>query len=103
MERKKALAESGICLLSKLKEKEVVSVDSGKRLGRIADVEVSLEEERIMAIVLQADGGRVSFFQRQEERVIAWEKIVRVGEDVVLVRGEGMVPMKEKRSFRLLG
>lgn len=87
------------CLLSELKEKEVIAVDGGKRLGRVSDVEVDLREGCITALVLPCDGGRISFFERQEELYIPWDKIEQIGEDVVLVKAGTVTVHKEKSRF----
>ena len=89
-----------IVLFSKLKEKEVVSITDGKRLGRIVDAEVDCEEQRITAVILPQAGGRITFFEKAEEWRIPWEMIVCIGEDVILVKGS---LMSEKKNERCLG
>lgn len=88
-------------LFSKLKEKEVVSIADGKRLGRIVDAEVDLAERRITAIILPQAGGRIAFFEKAEEWRIPWEMIERVGEDVILVKAAMVNEKKGRRGLRL--
>ncbi len=88
-------------LFSKLKEKEVVSIADGKRLGRIVDAEVDLDERRITAIILPQGGGRIAFFEKAEEWRIPWEMIERVGEDVILVKAAMVNEKKSRRGLRL--
>ncbi len=90
-----------VVLFSKLKEKEVVSIADGKRLGRIVDAEVDLDECRITAIILPQTGGRIAFFEKAEEWRIPWEMIERVGEDVILVKAAMMNEKKGRRGLRL--
>lgn len=92
-----------ICLLSELKEKEVILLADGKRLGKIADAQIDLDERRITAILLTQAGGRTMFFEQAEEWRIPWEMIDRIGEDVVLVKAAMMNGKKEKRGLRLFG
>lgn len=99
MESETMRERQDVCLLSELKEKEVVTLGKGRRLGHISDVEVDLQEERITAIVLPREGGRISFFDEREVWRIPWEKIKRIGEDVILVEADSVLAQKERRGF----
>ena len=72
--------------LSELKQKEVVDLADGRRLGKVMDLEFSLKDSRITALVVPAE---TSFLQslRGEKcgLVIPWEDVYRIGDDVVLV------------------
>lgn len=100
MEQRSYKDAGGIYWFSKLKEKEVVSIADGKRLGRITDAEVDLDEQRITAIVLPGASGRLTFFEQEEEWCIPWEMIERIGEDVILVKAALLNEKKEKRGLR---
>ncbi len=73
--------------ISDLRAREVVNVVDGRRLGLIKDIEVDMEEGRITAIILPGDGGGrfLGFFAKDEEIVVPWEKIKKIGMDVILV------------------
>lgn len=81
--------------LSELRQKEVIDVHDGKRLGRVMDLEFCTADSRITALVVPAD---TSFLQslRGEKcgLVIPWEDIRRIGDDVILVaiRDENSCP-----------
>lgn len=70
---------------SDLREKEIVNVNDGSRLGHIADIEVNLQEGRIDAIVIPGPGRILGFFGKNEDYIIRWENIVKIGVHVVLV------------------
>ncbi|MGF7058821.1 YlmC/YmxH family sporulation protein [Brassicibacter mesophilus] len=70
---------------SDLREKEVVNVRDGARLGLISDIEVNLEKGLVEAIVIPGPGKILGFFGRNQEFVIRWKNIVRIGSDVILV------------------
>lgn len=70
--------------VSELRVLDVVNVLDGTRLGVISDLEVDLEAGRIQAIVVP--GPRIlGIFGRGHELVIPWEKIKKIGTDVILV------------------
>ncbi|MCL6479458.1 MAG: YlmC/YmxH family sporulation protein [Peptococcaceae bacterium] len=72
--------------ISELRAREVINVTDGRRLGPIKDIDVDLEEGRISAIILPTYGTRlIGLFSREQEIVIPWDKIVRIGVDVILV------------------
>jgi YlmC/YmxH family sporulation protein len=66
--------------------KDVVNVGDGKRLGNVGDLDVNLETGKIDAIVISTSSKRFSFLGREEQIVIPWRNIVKIGTDVILVR-----------------
>lgn len=71
--------------ISDLRMREVINLADGRRLGPIKDIDIDLEQGRISAIILPGAGKFFSFFGREEEIVVPWEKIKRIGVDVILV------------------
>ncbi|MTI49031.1 MAG: YlmC/YmxH family sporulation protein [Firmicutes bacterium] len=70
---------------SGLREKEIVNVKDGTKLGLISDIEVNLEAGRIEAIIIPGPGKVLGLFGKNEDYVIKWEDIVRIGVHVILV------------------
>ena len=70
---------------SDLRAKEVVNMIDGKRLGHITDIEINVETGKLTAIVVPGSGRFLGFFGRNEEIVIPWDKINKIGLDVILV------------------
>lgn len=70
---------------SDLRAKEVVNTIDGKRLGHITDIEINVETGKLTAIVVPGSGRFLGFFGRNEEVVIPWDKINKIGLDVILV------------------
>lgn len=71
--------------ICELKEKEVINVCSGKRLGCIADVEINICTGEIEAIVIPGPGKICGFFGTDCEYVIPFSCIKKIGPDIVLV------------------
>lgn len=70
--------------VSELRVLDVVNVLDGTRLGVVSDLEVDLKEGRIRAIVVPPPRF-LGLFGRGPELVIPWEKIRKIGADVILV------------------
>ncbi len=79
------------CNSEDFREKEVVNIPDGRRLGCVSEVEFNVCDGRLTAIVVPAGGG-VLGFGGKDKIVIPWERIERIGEDVILVNVEGLCP-----------
>ena len=77
-----------------LKQKEVVNVLDGKRLGTITDIEIDIDAGKLTAIVVPGAGRFLGIFGRNDDIVIPWEKIHKIGLDVILVEAVGFTEMK---------
>lgn len=70
--------------LSGFRKKEVINVPDGRRLGFVCDADVNLRDGRVEAIVV-AGAGKLLGCGKDVELVIPYDRIRRVGEDLVLV------------------
>jgi len=68
-----------------IKQKEVINIYDGKSLGFVEDLEVNLEKGTIEGIIVPMQRSFFSFFGRNDEHVIKWKDIKRIGDDVILV------------------
>ena len=71
--------------LSELQSKEVIMISSGKRLGFIDDLEIDEEKGRITALILIERQQNVSIFNKSKQKMIQWQQIIIIGEDVILI------------------
>jgi len=71
--------------ISELRTREVINVLDGKKLGCIIDIDLDVEKGRVTAIVLPGPRRWLSLFSRKENLVVPWEKISKIGRDVILV------------------
>lgn len=74
---------------SDLKLKDVVDVMDGKRLGNITDIEIDIETGQLTAIVVPGISRFLGMLGRNEDIVIPWDKINKIGRDVILVEFDG--------------
>jgi len=70
---------------SDLRLRDVVNVIDGTRLGLISDFELDLEKGTVKAIIVPGPGRFLGFLGRETEYTIPWERIKKIGTDVILV------------------
>lgn len=71
--------------LTDLQCKEVICVTDGRRLGFITDALVEVPEGKIRAIVVPGPCKLFGVMGRHDDYIIPWDKICRIGPDIVLV------------------
>ncbi len=82
---------------SDLRIREVINIVDGKRLGLMSDIEVDLENGKVTAIVVPGPARIFGMFGRDRDYVIPWEKIVKIGEDVILVEVQNFTNPRHSR------
>ncbi|MBE6896209.1 MAG: YlmC/YmxH family sporulation protein [Ruminococcaceae bacterium] len=70
--------------LNELRYKEVISISGGMRLGYIDDVEMDVTTGKIISVTVPGKPRFLGIFGRCEEYTVPWEKIVRIGDDIIL-------------------
>lgn len=68
-----------------LKHKEIINICDGARLGTICDLELDECTGVISAIVVPGQSRMWGLIKSDEELVIPYCKITKIGEDVILV------------------
>ena len=66
------------------KQKEVINLTDGRRLGYVQDVEANFDTGEITAIVVPGNNKMFSIGNKGDI-VIPWNKIKRIGDDIILV------------------
>ncbi len=74
-----------ICSINELKTKEVINVSDGARLGYVSDVEIDLKTGKIIAIVLPGAYKMMGFLGREEDIIIKWDNIKKIGDDIIII------------------
>jgi YlmC/YmxH family sporulation protein len=70
---------------SDLRQKEVINIKDGKKLGNIYDLEINLVKGRVDAIIIPGQSKFFSFFSKEEDYVIPWKYIRKIGIDTIIV------------------
>lgn len=65
--------------------KEVICISDGKRLGFVSDVEIEIPSGNVLAIYVPGSCRWLGLWGRNEDYVIPWRCIKRIGPDIVLV------------------
>lgn len=77
------------CFLTELKNKEVINITSGKRLGYVSDIELDICDARLVSIIIPGEGG---LFSKSPSIKIPWACIEHIGEDLIIVKMKDPVP-----------
>lgn len=72
--------------LEKMRNKEVIDVLTGERLGYIDDVEMNLETSGIIALVIYGRERLFGLLGKEDDIVIPCREIEVVGHDVLLIK-----------------
>ena len=68
-----------------LKEKEVINILSGEKLGYADDFEIDTETGKVMALVILGRNRFFGLFGREDNIVIPLSEIKLIGHDTILV------------------
>ena len=68
-----------------LQKIEVININDGKRLGFLYDIEVDLHTGEIGSIIIPGGYRFFGLFGKGEEYIITFDKIRKIGEDIILV------------------
>jgi YlmC/YmxH family sporulation protein len=82
--------------ISELKMRDVVNVVDGRRLGGIKDIDIDLELGKVKALILPGQGRLFGILSRNEDVIIPWDKIIKIGVDVILVELHSFTDPKHK-------
>ncbi|EEL86511.1 hypothetical protein bcere0029_36500 [Bacillus cereus AH1272] len=81
--------------ISEFQMKDVVNISDGKRLGNIGDIDFDIDTGKIRAVIISKQTRMLGLFGKEVEFVIPWEKIMKIGEDVILVRVDNINSVTE--------
>lgn len=77
-----------ICTLTVLRNKEVIDMRSGMRLGYVDDIEIDTETEKVTSLIIFGRPRALGLMGREEDIVVKCSDIALIGEDTILVKQE---------------
>lgn len=86
------------CRIVDMRNKEVINIKTGIRIGCVNDVEVETRDARLVAIVIYGRPKCFGLLGREEDIVIRWEDIEVIGFDTILVK-HNITPKPRKKRF----
>ena len=79
------LPTSNVSRIGELRQKEVINLGDGRRLGFVKDIEFSLETGRLVSLILPGPWSLFRAFGTEAEMVLPWRDIRKSGEVIILV------------------
>ena len=73
---------------SELRRKEIINVCDGARLGPLCDLELDVGTGVLLALIVPGPARMFGLLRSEEELVIPFCQIKKIGEDVILVEIE---------------
>ncbi len=67
------------------RQKEVINLSDGARLGYIFDAEINTETGQIESFIIPGQGKVLGIFGKDNEFIIPWKSIKKIGDDIVLI------------------
>jgi YlmC/YmxH family sporulation protein len=80
--------------ISEFQVKDIVNIADGRKLGNMVDLDINISNGTIEAIIVSNGGKVLGFFGKDDDMIIPWRKIKKIGTDVILV--EYTSPFKDK-------
>jgi YlmC/YmxH family sporulation protein len=77
--------ELAMCCIEDLARKDVINVKDGCRLGFVGDVEIDTCDGKIVSLIIYGRTKFFGLFGREDDLVIPWCDIQKIGEDIILV------------------
>ena len=71
--------------ITDLSYKEVIDLQTGQRLGCVRDAEIDPATGKVTALIIPGRLKWLGLLGREPETVIPWERIQRLGEDIIFV------------------
>lgn len=72
------------CTTCDLREKDVINVCNGQKLGYVAELEIDTDCGKVTALIVGGESISSILFSKNRIRV-PWDKIQRIGKDTILV------------------
>ncbi|BED92344.1 MAG: YlmC/YmxH family sporulation protein [Candidatus Paraimprobicoccus trichonymphae] len=88
-----------LCRIVDMKNKEVINIKDGSRIGCVNDVELDILYAKLVAIVIQGKLKFFGLFGRGDDIIIDWKDIRVIGDDTILVNYNPIFKKRKKTNF----
>lgn len=88
-----------LCTFEEMKNKEVINISNGCRMGYVTDIEFDASCGKILAIIVPGEIKYFGFGCKDEYRIL-WEDINKISKDVILVCGNHISQVKDRLPAR---
>ena len=75
--------------LNAVRNMEVIDISTGSKIGYVKDFKVDINTKKIISIFLQSPVK--SWFNKAENIELSWDKIVKIGVDVLIVDASSVI------------
>lgn len=69
--------------INAIRSMEIIDFNRGKKIGIVSDIKIDMDENKIVSLLLPVTRG--TWFSKTEWLEIPWERVVKIGEDIILV------------------
>ena len=84
---------------SEIRRKEVVGLSDGTKYGYVNDLSIDTENSKTVSLIVYGKPRFFGLFGREDDFVIRWEDIEKIGGDIILVRCEHIGRRRRKGFF----
>ena len=74
-----------ICSINEIRNKEVINIKTGARLGFPSDIEIDLKNGHIVSLVVPGNYRLLGIFGKDSDTIIKWENIKTIGNDLIVI------------------
>ena len=67
------------------RQKEVINIATGERIGYISDVDIDMNSGTLNSVIIPRSGKIFGLFGGEKDIVIPWDAIRTIGDDIILV------------------
>lgn len=85
----------GMPRISEFQLKDIVNIADGRKLGNMMDLEINASSGRIESIIVSNSSRVMGFFSKDQDIIIPWRKIKKIGADVILVEHQNVFKEEE--------
>ncbi len=87
------------CKVVEMRNKEVINIKTGIRLGCVSDVEIDTKDARLVSIIIYGRLRWCGLLGREDDIIIRWEDIAIIGDETVLEK-HNLGPRRKRRRFQ---